>query len=87
MILFKTKNILVSCGQDSMLQIVCTTENGRSFGMPIDMFKSIFEPENDDANDWLKAIENRYGPPITEYEAAIIKDENGEVTGFKTKSK
>lgn len=81
----KTKQLMVSVGVDSMGQVVITTESGHVIGLPYELFKVMFEPENDDSIEFFKALENRFTvrAPIFEFEQ--IKDDDGNIKGFRGK--
>lgn len=79
MILFKTKPMAVAVGADLMNQAVVTTENGKTIGMPFEFFKALFEPENDDAREWMRAMDNRFNPKPMEYELEQHTDDDGRV--------
>lgn len=62
MVEFKCKSLTVTIGSDAIGQIVATTDGGACYAMPLDMFLCFFEASNDDAKEWLKALDRRNAP-------------------------
>lgn len=80
MIQFKSKSIRVIAGQDVIhfANVAITTETGVTIALPFEVFKELFDPDNDEAIEWYKKLDRKLHPLFPgdpEYGEPMSKDE------------
>lgn len=70
MIQFKSKSIKVVVGADAVhfMNVAITTEKGTTIALPFEVFKELFDPDNDEAIEWYKALDKKLHPVAADFD-------------------